>query len=365
LKTIDIANHFSEFDRSILEGENAYVDYFNHLKFSLDALLSSLPGMKSDNPYEINIIQDFCQRFLNTIEVFNIKYAFSDNPMLVDVTESGFPNFLEFKRLADDLIKKDEHLRRLPVQDSLKEKILDYLIQKHEHPVNHLRQLSQVVYYESINSYKLFSEFNEGKLQLLKTLDDKDKTRRFLYSWASYDSVTNRPYIYVMVFDNPMYINDKRTDVEHDENFREEIKRITHNSAPLKVIASDIDSQYESIKPKIMKRIAIGPIYGRYARDKHAFTQLLNEQFHSDDMIFTYESEVIFSVGEKRTNSFLSKGELRQVFYIDEANKECMDRMVSQVFTYMITSHRVLQYLNSKYPEIIKSLSSPPFIYSR
>jgi hypothetical protein len=365
LKTIDIASHFSEFDRSILEGENAYVDYFNHLKFALDSLLSSLPGMKSDNPYEIDIIKDYCQKFLNTIEVFKIKYAFSDNPMLVDVTESGFPNFLEFKRLGDDLNKKDERLRSLPIQESLKGKILDYMIQNHEHPYSHLKQLSQVVYFESITEWKMFTEFTPGKLQLIKTLKDDANTRRFLYSWASFDSVTNRPIIYLMVFDNPMYINKKRTDVEHDEDFVEQIRKITHNSAPLKVIASDIDSAYESIKPKILKRIAIGPIFGYYARDEHPHTTMLKDHFQSDDMIFTYDSEVIFSVGEKRTNSFLSKGELRQIFYIDEANKECMDRMVSKVFSYMITSHRVLQFLNTRNPEVIKSLSSPPFIYSR
>jgi hypothetical protein len=113
----------------------------------------------------------------------------------------------------------------------------------------------------------------------------------------------------------------------------------------------------------VLKRIEIGPIYGKYARDKHRYTILLRKQFNPDDYIFTYNTEIVFSTGEKRTKSFLSKGELRQVFYIDESNKECMERMISDMHSYMITSHNVLQYLNDNQPEDLAKLSAPVYVY--
>ncbi|MBK9288102.1 MAG: hypothetical protein IPN38_10555 [Flavobacteriales bacterium] len=42
-------------------------------------------------------------------------------------------------------------------------------------------------------------------------------------------------------------------------------------------------------------------------------------------------TEYVFSVGqEQRSTGFLSKSELREVFHVDETNKDCMERMVSE-----------------------------------
>jgi hypothetical protein len=50
------------------------------------------------------------------------------------------------------------------------------------------------------------------------------------------------------------------------------------------------------------------------------------------------------------------------VFHVDETNKDCMERMVSEVQKYLFTTHTVLQYLNDQHKEMLKELSAPPFI---
>ena len=45
-----------------------------------------------------------------------------------------------------------------------------------------------------------------------------------------------------MVFDNPLIAKEPASDVNKNPEFVETIKRLTHNSSPLKVIASDIDN---------------------------------------------------------------------------------------------------------------------------
>ena len=365
MKTIDINNHFTSLDRSVLEGENAYSDYFEYVKRALNILLSSYDKISSQTPLEVTVLKEYSQKFLNTIEAFRLKYSFAENQsMLVDLTESGFPNFIEFKRLGDDLHKKESELSKMPTKDSLKQNILDHLVKKFNDPSTLLQQLSKQCYFNNLNAHKLFFEFNPGKIELIKEANDKEETRTYFYSWASFDSVTNKPFVYTMVFENPTNISNENTDIKRDLDFIEVIKRCTHNSSPLKVIASDIDNSYENIYPKILKRIEIGPVFGKYSRDKHPFTLLLNNHFSEEDFIFTYETEVVFSIGQKKTKSFLSKGELRQVFYIDETNKECMEKMISQIDKYMITSHRVLQYLNDTRPEVLKGLSVPAYIYN-
>ncbi|PCJ66027.1 MAG: hypothetical protein COA58_08100 [Bacteroidetes bacterium] len=365
MKSFDINNHFSELDRSILEGENAYSDYFNNLKFGLNSLLSSLNHFTADTSMEMEIVKSYCQKFLNTIEVFRLKYSFDDNnQMLVDLTESGFPNFLEFKKLTNDMNTKNAKLDKLPSVESIKQNILDSLIKNKRHPTKLLKQLSSVCYLSKLSKSKLFFEFTPGKLELIREISSSNNQRRYLYSWGSYDSVTNRPYIYILVFDNTLITRKTNSDVKKDYNFIDAIKRLTHNSAPLKVMASDIDEAFEAIHPKVLKRIDIGPIFGQYAQDEHFFTTMLRKNFGKEDFVFTYNTEIIFSVGEKRNSSFLSTGDLRQIFHVDESNKDCMDRMISKMHKYLITSHSVLQYITEHNPEIIKDLSTPPHVYS-
>lgn len=364
LKTIDINNHFTELDRSVLEGENAYAEYFNYLRDCLNALLSSFDNISTESSLEIKVLKNFSQKFLNTIEAFRLKYAYDPtHSMLVDLTESGFPNFMEFKKLDHDLQVKDRALKDLPSKESLKQSILDHLIRKKTDPVKLLDQLSKQSYFIRLQWSNILTEFTPGTLELLNEHTDANRTRTYFYSWASYDSVTNKPFLYTMIFDNPLNEGRKVGDIDQDPKFLDTIRKCTHNTSPLKVIASDIDNAYENVMPKVLKRIEIGPIHGKYARDKHPYTILLRKQFNPDDYIFTYNTEIVFSTGEKRTKSFLSKGELRQVFYIDESNKECMERMISDMHSYMITSHNVLQYLNDNQPEDLAKLSAPVYVY--
>ncbi|MCB9190705.1 MAG: hypothetical protein H6602_03470 [Flavobacteriales bacterium] len=361
MKTSEVAEHFTPLDRSVLDGEHAYNQYFRYLKFALEQFINSIDHYQGDEPYEAKIIKDFSQKLLNTAEVLSLKYAFNDtHPMLIDLTESGFPNHMEFKRLEDDLNKRADQLKDGPNVDTLKTLILDQMIRSKTEPVRLLKQIAKRTYFELIDEWKLFREHISGPLELMSK--GKNFHWRYLYSWASFDSVTNRPYIYILVFDH------FRQDAEAEKALRsfgfvESIRKVTHNTAPLKVMISDIDALSELIMPKILKRIAIGPIYGQYSQDEHPFTKMLKKRFDYNDFIFRYDAEVIFSVGQQRKESFLTKGELRQIFYIDESNKECMEKMISKLNKYSITSHGVWQYLSEYHPEALNELVVPPYIY--
>ena len=75
-------------------------------------------------------------------------------------------------------------------------------------------------------------------------------------------------------------------------------------------------------------------------------------------------TEIVFSVGqEKKSTGLLSKSELREVFHVDETNKDCMERMAREVQSYLFTTHTVMQYLRDNQKEMLKQLSTPQFIY--
>ena len=364
MKTFDINDHFGPLDRSILDSKDDYRHYFYLVKMVLNAVLSSLSRLEERDPIEVKAIRSFGIKLLATIDGFSLKAAYSNSqPLLVDVTESGFPNYLEFKRLEDDLQNSEKYLAAFPSSPELKKMILEYIFKNLHVPNDLIKKLSYVSYLENLVEWKVFREYNAGKLEFLKSFGNDKKIRRFVYNWASFDSVTNRPYIYILIFDNPENANDEHS-VE-GKDFEETIRKLTHNSAPLKVIASDIDEHFENVHPKILKRIDFGPIFSKYSKDDNPYTKVVKGSGQNDDFILNYTTEVVFSVGEKKNNSFFSSGELRQIFYIDESNKECMDRMVSQVHNYLITSHEVLQHLSEKHPDILKNLSTLPYVFSK
>lgn len=362
MKTIEIQDHFTPLDRSIFQNSEAYADYFRYLTHILNGLLSALKPEESGEPFEVQALNRHIQSFLNTVESLSYKYAFEDEHfMRVDLTESGFPNYLEIKKLHSDVERRLELLAQLESAEELKRDILDYLLEKKEHPGYLLKRMGRIRYLESLAENRVFNDFNEGKLVLIKELEDENQSRRFMYDWSSYDTVSNRPHIYILVFDEPRFSGKKKLPIVEEQLFREVVRRSTHNSAPLKVVASDLDEGLEFMYPKILKRIDLGPVFGNYSRDEHELTKLMKD-LPAGEFLFQYTTETIFSVGEKRTGSFLSKGELRQVFFVDESNKECMDRMVSKVHKYILATHKSLRMLNDRMPEFVRELAAQPHV---
>lgn len=365
MKTIDIESHFTELDRSILVNNVEYERYFDFVTHILDAFTAAFAPKNGVQEYEVHIVQDFALRFLHTLRTLSLKYLFEDSDqMRIDVTASGFPNHLEIRKIAADqsLLKAGS----IPAvnEETLKRQLLDKLIQGESEPRSTLQKLALAQYHSTIEKGELFGEFVPGNLRELKTFDDKRKTKRFLCSWASFDTVTNRPFVYLMVFDNdPDPEGEKTQQVDKDPHFVDMIRKCTHNTAPLKVVASDIDEAYAWVHPKVLKRIDIGPILGAYDRTEDEQAVEIGKHIPPGHFVMHVTTEIMFSVGQEKKNmGLLSKSELREVFHVDETNKDCMERMVSEVQNYLFTTHTVMQYLSDSQKQMLKELSAPPFI---
>ena len=238
MKNLDILDHFTELDRSILKRNDEYADYFNYLRDVFTLLIESFNQRTGEDPLEMNIIKGFIQRLLNTIEAFRLKYYYEeDRSLKVDLTDSSFPNFIEFRELEADLHVRDKKLNEIPSEKALKKAALDYLFRHKEKPDKLLKQLSRRAYYESLVHDELYLEFTPGKLHELSTRGPE--VGQFVYSWGAFDSVTNRPFLYLMIFDHDL---SGSYGEPGDSRFVDKIKRATHNTAPLKVVISDIDN---------------------------------------------------------------------------------------------------------------------------
>ena len=138
-------------DSAILDSKEQYVFYHKMVDFALKELIVAVQQKQILEKTEILLFKQYSDLLLYSIEAMRVKYMYDDEEnMKVDLTDSGFPNYLEFRYLFNDLELRDDYLGRLTNVDVLKDEFLDTLLRKKE-PITKrkLFQASSIVYYTS------------------------------------------------------------------------------------------------------------------------------------------------------------------------------------------------------------------------
>jgi hypothetical protein len=369
VKETDLLRELMAQDRTTLEGGDEYMAYFRYLQGVFERLLRFLREQNgASDPLEIGILQQFAGQFLHTVECLRLKYLCEpERKLRYDPTDSSFPSFIEFQELEHDLNVREQMLRELPSVEALRQAILDAVFRHAAVPEPLLRQLGQREYYLLLSRYArlggLFREFSPGNWKLLE--GEADAAPRYLFAWGSYDALSNRPHVYMLILEQrskaprPLAkVPDKAGQIEAL------IRKTSGNTVPLQVIARDLDEALDDFSPKVLKRIELGPLYGRYSRDEHPYSLLLKQHFGPEDLIFLFTTEIVFSIGETKTKGLLSGGQLRQVFFVNKTSRETLERNVSEVNAYMMANHEVVQYLHDRHPEALRGLALPPILYT-
>ncbi|MEO1013370.1 MAG: hypothetical protein AAFX53_18905, partial [Bacteroidota bacterium] len=252
-------------DSAVLDSKEQYTVYFKIVKHAFDTLVRHLAEEGICSSLEASYVKQYCQLLTYSLEAFRIKYLYDEEEkMRIDLTESGFPNYLEFRYLYNDLELKKEHVSKLPAVESLKQEFLETLLKdKKPIPERKLQQAASLVYYSSVDQHHIFKRFVQGKIQEME-----DKTfGQYVVSWASYDLTFNRPFICFMYFD--LY-------KEKLEDYRQKIYEVLENVAdrnvPMDMMAYAIDKRLSRVWPKKVKKIDLGPLHNVFAKDELVLT---------------------------------------------------------------------------------------------
>jgi hypothetical protein len=272
---------------------------------------------------EHGIVRSFLKKLSYTFELLRIKYLFNPSDRLkIDKSDSGFVNFYEISRLETDLAHQKDRAAVEDKRQALKEQIVSRLLEKQKDPEDLLAEMAENVYQRGLIREKLFVFFNEGELISLKNGDSDG--RKYLYYWACYDKTSNMPYIYLLEFEQD---RDAEALEQNDAAFDAfmQIVRSEGSRAPaVGIVAMAIDHRLESIHPKMLKRICIGPMYSQ------TFSAGLDEKvqrfFEAGDdgrkFVFHLTEQFVFSAGQtvikdqEILGNMLAKKQVRERFYI-------------------------------------------------
>ncbi|MEM7163768.1 MAG: hypothetical protein AAF487_15175, partial [Bacteroidota bacterium] len=253
---------------------------------------------------------------------------------------------------------KDSFIESLPNALILKDKLIAKLRIQDEEPYDILDALSKRKYFNNLIPSSIYLMFNTGKL--IEGTVRKNGRRNFIHSFATYDMATNRPVIYVLDFEysnSEEKLNKRNPDFIKYSNILENVSM--GSKKPYDMVAF-MDQELEWFHPKLLKKYDIGPLFGIYSKDEHAFTKFHKKhKLNNDHFIVYYEEEIVASVGEEQFKSkWLSSKVPLQKWHIDKNDPECAKRKVSKLNKYLIAPHQVVQLLldDAKMSKIISPL---------
>ena len=339
-------NHIvTPLDSAILDSKEHYVFYHRMVDFAFKELIVAVQREKICDDLEVKLFKQYCDLLLYSIEAMRVKYMYDDeDSMKVDLTDSGLPNYLEFRYLFNDLELRDEYLGKLTPVAKLKEEFLDTLLRKKE-PIkkSKLFQAASIVYYTSVNKQFIFNRFVQGKILNAP----EGAVADLLTSWSFYDVSHNRPFICFMYFN---YDGNKVND--YKEEIYEVLKSVADRDMSLDTLAYTIDRKLPKLSPKLIKRIDLGPLHNVFAKDEHQVTHTILESIAKKEIplesyAFSLKVDEVSSKSEFKEGGFFSKQILQR--WDDVFIKK-----------YILAPHRIIQLLYNKTPEIMNGLAKPP-----
>ncbi len=331
-------------DSAVLETKEQYKVYFKIVAHAFNELVNSIEKENICTDAETTFIKQYCELLTYSLEAFRIKYLFDDDEkMRVDLTESGFPNYLEFRYLYNDLELKQEHVSKLPDVSKVKAEFLETLL-KEKQPINDrkLHQAASVIYYSSVEKQFIYKRFVQGKILPVMGLDSQ-----YMISWSFYDVTANRPFICFMYFD---------LHKEKVEDVKQEIYTALENTADrdmeVDMMAYAIDKKLPNVFPKRIKKIDLGPLHSVFAKDELEVTHVIlkaivEKTFDLSAYAISLHLDEAVSTSEFKEGNFFNK----QVLQVWEKQKGKH---------YLFCPHRVMKSMYDNIPETINALTGNP-----
>jgi hypothetical protein len=331
-------------DSAILDSKEQYNFYHKMVDFALKELIVRVQQNKLCTHQELIFFKQYSDLLLYSIEAMRIKYMHDEEDnMKVDLTDSGFPNYLEFRYLYNDLELKNEYIDKLVDTDSLKVEFLDTLLRKKK-PIQRSRlfQAASVVYYQSVQQKFIFNRFVQGKI----IEAPKGSNANFMTSWSFYDVSTNRPYILFMYFDY-----DGKRIQEVKEDLYKVLKESADREMAIDTMAYSIDRKLPEIHPKHIKRIDLGPFHNIFAKDENEITHAIlkgisKKEIPLESYALSLKIDEVYSGTTFTEGGFFSKQTLQK-----------WSEVIKQ--QYVFTPHRIIQLLHNSTPDILNTLAKP------
>jgi hypothetical protein len=310
-------------------------------------------------------VEEYLSRLRGSFECWRNRVAFADR-FSINQAESGFPAFQHVLELHNDGRDAKRRLAAMPDGDTIRREMADFILKKKEFPAALQKTMAERRYLETAMSATVFSP-----LCLPRTVgvgvNAKTGRPAYLVHWGWFDGAANLPLIYLATIeDSSSDVVDTLVARDGTLNRKVDIplpvegllnpalanrfdgfcERNSAYSLSLSTIATSLDTDFDELHPKSLRRIVLGPFYhADITRHGENVDKILQKVHRPENQwVMTWTLQEIWSVAEKPAKRGIFGGEpARQSFHINTDDLECARMGCSAYQRHALVPHEAYQ----------------------
>jgi hypothetical protein len=306
-------------------------------------------------------------RMRNALGAFENRLAFT-SAFKVAQADSGFPAFQHILELQNDRARAAERLGQLPEPQALRAEMANHILTRKTFPAELKADLAERLYLEGIKDGAF-----PAALDLPDTIrigvNPDNKRPRVIVRWAAFDGVANLPMAYLATIEDSTD-NVMRDLVRKDGTLNPKAgvklpvggllnpdlarafdafaeKNASYSLSPV-TIATNLDRDFATLHPKLLRRIVLGPFWtDGVTRNNAVVSDVLSRIRKPENAwLMTWTVQDIVSKNEiAEVKGFFSSEPARQEFHIETGDLEAAQMGVTAYEKHALVPHEAYQAL--------------------
>ena len=344
--------------------EAAVQQYFQTVRAAFQGMeiyLDDLSRGQAIKDLTATLIMKYVERLKTSLGCWENKTGFMDR-FKISRAESGFPIYQNVLELENDRKTAPERLSGIPDGDKLRTEMVDFILRNKAFPAALQGRMAERLYLEEVVKGEVFSPVILPETSGISINPD---TRRpsVVVNWAAFDGTQTLPMIYIAKIEDSSE-NMSRMLVTREGKLNNDLDIplpvggllnpelasrfddfVIRNSgfalSPVTIV-TNMDKDFETLHPKQMRRIVIGPFYSAGITENNAVINgiLSRVKKRENAWLLTWTVQEVFSTREKpEVKGFFSSTKAQQEFHIDTTDMEASRMGVSAFEKHALVPH--------------------------
>lgn len=313
------------------------------------------------------VMAEYIARLENSFSSWRNRLGFMES-FRISRAESGYPVFQNVLELENDRRSADKRLAAIPEPAVLRDEMADFILRRRAMPEALRRSMAERLYLEEVASGLTFSPFILPRT-IRVSVNPKTMRPICVVHWGAFDGVANLPLVYMATIEDSSEnivkslvtkdggLNQKvnvplpvegllNPDLAHQfDDFTE--KNSAYSLSPA-TIAGNLDNDFETLHPKQLRRVVLGPFYSAGITEHNSTVADVLSRVRREEnaWLLTWTVQEIFSKSEKPAQKGLfSRQPAREEFYLNTDDLEAARQGVSSYERHALIPHEAYQAL--------------------
>ena len=351
--------------------EPAVQQYFQTVRAAFEGLEIYLDDTSRNNPpardLTSSLLMKHVERLKTSLRCWENKTGFLER-FRISRAESGFPIYQNVLELENDRKTAPEKLAQIPDGTKLRAEMVDFILRNKAFPEALQGRMAERLYLEEVVKGDVFSPIILPETSGV-SINPDNRRPVIVANWAAFDGSQTLPMIYVAKIEDSsetmarmLITRDGRLNTDIDiplpvggllnpelaARFDDFVIRNSSYALSPVTIATNMDKDFETLHPKQLRRVVIGPFYSAGITENNAVINGILSRVRKPEnaWLLTWTVQEVFSTREKpEVRGFFSSTKAQQEFHIDTSNMEASRMGVSAFEKHALVPHEAYQAL--------------------